>query len=225
MTTHASLPRLYAILDVEHMAGRPLEAICAALLDAGVRLFQHRNKSASPRQLLEEVSLLLPMIRRAGARLIVNDRADVALIADADGVHLGQTDLPVNMARRVLQPGRIVGYSTHNLEQLRHADASSADYVAFGPIFETGSKARPDPVVGLDGLRRAREATAKPLVAIGGITVQNAREVIDCGADSTAVISGLLAADDLAARAHDLLAALGEKECWARNWDCRLTIS
>jgi thiamine-phosphate pyrophosphorylase len=203
------LPRLYAILDVDRMAARPVASICGTLLDAGVRLFQYRDKRASSRRMFEAVSRLTPMIRERGGRLIVNDRADVALVTGADGVHVGQNDLPIDLARRLLGSGPIVGCSTHNLEQLRLADGSSANYVAFGPIFATTSKETPDPVVGLDGLRQARQATAKTLVAIGGITAQNARQAIDCGANSVAVISGLLDADDLAARALELMEAVG----------------
>jgi thiamine-phosphate pyrophosphorylase len=190
------------------MAGRSVESVCSTLLDAGVRLFQYRDKRASSRRMLEAVSRLIPMIRERGGRLVVNDRADVALVAGADGVHLGQDDLPVDQARSVIRPEQILGHSTHNLEQLRRANALHADYVAIGPIFETASKDAPDPVVGLNGLREARKATPKPLVAIGGITVQNARQVIECGADSVAVISGLLDADDLASRAHEFLDAV-----------------
>jgi thiamine-phosphate pyrophosphorylase len=203
-----SAQRLYAILDVDRMAGRPVEAVCAALLDAGVRLFQYRDKRATSRQMFERVSRLIPVIRAQSGKLIVNDRADVTLATGADGVHLGQDDLPVQMARRILGPGPIVGVSTHNLAQLRQADLCPADYIAFGPVFATASKEAPDPTVGLDGLRQAREATRKPLVAIGGITPQNARQVIECGADSVALISGLLDTEDLGARARELLVAL-----------------
>ena len=124
-------------------------------------------------------------------------------------MHLGQDDLPVGLARRVLKPGQWLGCSTHNLDQLRIADASPADYLAFGPIFPTTSKEAPDPTVGLSGLAEARQATSKPLVAIGGITISNARQVVQQGADFVAVISGLLAAPDLAARAREYLDVLG----------------
>ena len=204
-----SLPRLYAILDEDRMAGRSPESVCETLLDSGVRLFQYRAKSVSSRQMFEAVSRLIPVVRGRGGKLIVNDRADIAWVAGADGVHLGQNDLPVPMARRMLGPAAIVGYSTHNLEQLQLAGASSADYLAFGPIFPTTSKEAPDPVVGLDGLRQARKATSKPLVAIGGITAGNARQVIEGGADCVAVISGLLDGEDQGSRARELLAAVG----------------
>jgi thiamine-phosphate pyrophosphorylase len=204
-----SLARLYAILDAERLGGRRLEEVSEALLAAGVRLFQYRDKRGSSREMFEAVCALIPMIREQGGLLIVNDRADVALVAGADGVHLGQDDLPPDLARRVLKPGQYLGYSTHNVQQLRQADASPADYLAYGPIFPTASKEAPDPTVGLDGLARARQATAKPLVAIGGITVDNARQVIENGADSVAVISALLDAPDPGARAREFLSVLG----------------
>lgn len=199
------LPRLYAILDAGQLGGRPAAEVAEALLGAGVRWFQYRDKQGSSRRLFEASSSLMPVIRAAGGWLIVNDRADVARLAGADGVHLGQDDLPPESARRVLRPSQVVGCSTHNLDQLRRLDSSTADYLAFGPVFATGSKANPDPVVGLDGLARAREATSKPLVAIGGITTENASGVIDSGADAVAVIAGLLNAPDLGARAREFL--------------------
>lgn len=203
-----SLPRLYAILDVERIATGDVEEVCASLLSAGVRLFQYRHKRGTSRQIFEGVRRLIPIIHEWGGLLVVNDRADVASVTGADGVHLGQHDLPCALARRVLKPGQWVGCSTHNLDQLREADASSADYLAFGPIFPTTSKDAPDPTVGLDSLAEARRATSKPLVAIGGITVSNARQVVQQGADFVAVISALLTAPDVAARAREYLDAL-----------------
>jgi thiamine-phosphate diphosphorylase len=204
-----SLPRLYAILDVEQIEAGSTEQVCASLLGAGVRLFQYRHKRGSSRQIFEGVRPLIPMIHDAGGVLIVNDRADVASAAGADGVHLGQDDLLLRLARRVLKPDQWLGCSTHNVDQLRVADASPADYLAFGPVFPTASKEAPDPTVGLAGLAEARQATSKPLVAIGGITVSNARQALHHGADFVAVISGLLAAPDLTARAHEYLDVLG----------------
>jgi thiamine-phosphate pyrophosphorylase len=138
-------------------------------------------------QARELKSRLVPNIN-----LIMNDRADLCLAAGFDGLHIGQDDLSPESARRIIGPDRWLGVSTHNPEQLSEADKTSADYLAIGPIFATSSKANPDPVVGLDGVRQARELTRKPLVAIGGITRANARSVIDAGADSVAVISDLL---------------------------------
>jgi thiamine-phosphate diphosphorylase len=129
---------------------------------------------------------------RHSVRLIMNDRADLCLAADFDGVHVGQDDLSPESVRRIIGPYRWLGVSTHNPEQLRDADLTSADYLAIGPVLQTSSKEKPDPVVGLDGVRRARALTRKPLVAIGGITRANAVSVIEAGADSVAVISDLL---------------------------------
>jgi thiamine-phosphate pyrophosphorylase len=171
-------------------------------------LIQFRDKHASSRQLYQTCAELKELLQGADCSLIVNDRADVARAVDADGVHLGQDDLPVDMARRVLAPGKSIGFSTHSLEQVVAAERSTADYIAFGPIFPTASKEKPDPVVGLQGLQKARLATRKPLVAIGGITLQNARQVLAAGADSVAVIGDLLNAPDLRERAREFLSVL-----------------
>jgi thiamine-phosphate pyrophosphorylase len=166
-------------------------AAAEELAAAGVTLLQYRNKVGSARQILEDARELK---RRLGTsvRLIMNDRADLCLAAEFDGLHVGQEDLSPESARRVIGPELWLGVSTHNPEQLREADQTSADYLAIGPVFATGSKERPDPVVGLEGVRRARELSRKPLVAIGGITRANARSVLDAGADAVAVISDLL---------------------------------
>ena len=203
------IPRFYAIIDPAQAGGRPPAEVAETLLSAGVRLIQLRDKQGSSRDLFEQARSLSAIIRRGEGIFIVNDRADVARAAGADGVHLGQADLPVELARQILGPGKWVGFSTHVLAQVVEADRSSADYVAFGPIFETAGKERPDPVVGLDGLRQVRKATRKPLVAIGGITVRNARQVIEAGADSVAVIRDLLQAPDLAKRAEEFLKLVG----------------
>ena len=202
------LPSLYAILDRAHTGERSIADVCEVLLAGGVRLIQYRDKGATSRELFERSRPLLAKIRGAGGTFIINDRADVALAVGADGVHVGQDDLPVDMARVVVGAGRMVGFSTHNLEQVALADKTSADYIAFGPIFATQSKSQPDPVVGLEGLRCAREATRKPLVAIGGITLGKAGEVMAAGADSVAVIADLLRAPDVRARARAYLEAL-----------------
>ncbi|MFY9905818.1 MAG: thiamine phosphate synthase [Terriglobales bacterium] len=186
------LPRLYPILDPACF-GDSAEMLAAAeeLAAAGITLLQYRNKSGTARLMLEEARKLRALLGPS-VKLIMNDRADLCLGAGFDGLHVGQDDLLPESARRIIGPGRWLGVSTHNPEQLDEADKTSADYLAIGPIFATGSKANPDPVVGLEGLRRARELTRKPLVAIGGITRANAPSVIDAGADSIAVISDLL---------------------------------
>lgn len=192
------LPRVYPILDAGCFHNT-LGLISAAeeLLSAGVTLIQYRNKSGNARMMLEQARELHRQLR-AGApaphvpRLIMNDRADLCILAEFDGVHIGQDDLSPESVRSIIGPERWLGVSTHNPEQLREADLTSADYLAVGPVFSTLSKERPDPVVGLEGVRRARQLTRKPLVAIGGITRANAASVIEAGADSVAVISDLL---------------------------------
>ncbi len=189
-----ALPRLYPILDASLFADRKdLLDAAIELADAGCTPLQYRNKSGNARQMLEEARELKALVG-ASVKLIMNDRADLCLAAEFDGLHVGQDDLSPESARRIVGPGpaRWLGVSTHNPEQLAEADKTSADYLAIGPVFATSSKANPDPVVGLEGVRRARELTRKPLVAIGGITRANARSVIDAGADSVAVISDLL---------------------------------
>lgn len=186
------LPRLYAILDAAYFPA--VAGMCAAaeeLAAGGCTLLQYRNKSGSARRMLEEAREL--RARLAGnVKLIMNDRADLCLAAGFDGLHVGQDDLSPESARRIMGADRWLGVSTHNPEQLAEADQTSADYLAIGPVFGTTSKDNPDPVVGLEGVRRARELTRKPLVAIGGITRANAGSVIEAGADAVAVISDLL---------------------------------
>jgi thiamine-phosphate pyrophosphorylase len=170
-------------------------AAAEELAAAGCTLLQYRNKSGHARLMLEEARELrtrFGVASRSNVKLIMNDRADLCLAAGFDGLHVGQDDLLPESARRIIGDARWLGVSTHNPEQLADADRTSADYLAIGPIFATSSKVNPDPVVGLEGLRRARELTRKPLVAIGGITRASARSVIDAGADSVAVISDLL---------------------------------
>lgn len=204
------LPRLYAIIDPAQAGARSVWELADVLLAAGVRLVQFRDKRASSRELLERCLQVGERVRTYQGVFIVNDRADVAQAAGAAGVHLGQEDLPVELARRVLGPGKLVGASTHTLPQVVEADHSSADYVAFGPIYPTAGKERPDPVVGLEGLRAARQATRKPLVAIGGITAENARLVIEAGADSVAVIRDLLQAPEIGRRVEEYAKVLNE---------------
>jgi thiamine-phosphate pyrophosphorylase len=185
------LSRLYAILDSSCSPdSAALYLTAEKLVAGGVTLLQYRNKVGSARQILDHARELKLRLGRS-VRLIMNDRADLCLAADFDGVHLGQEDLSPGSARKVIGPELWMGVSTHNPEQMRQADQSSADYLAIGPVFATSSQERPDPVVGLEGIRRARELTRKPLVAIGGITRANARAVVEAGADAVAVISDL----------------------------------
>ena len=194
MHSIAPFPRFYPILDAGCFpdAAAMLAAACE-LQAAGVKLLQYRNKQASAVRMLEDARELKARIG-SSVRLIMNDRADLCLAAEFDGVHVGQEDLSAESARRVIGADLWLGVSTHNPEQLVQSDATTADYVAIGPVFATSSKENPDPVVGLDGVRRARALTQKPLVAIGGITRANALDVIRAGADAVAVISDLLPA-------------------------------
>ena len=179
--------------DVLAIHAVSLEDVTAEFRAAGVTLIQYRNKSGSPQEMLQSAEILRTTMAGSACRLIMNDRADLAVLANFNGVHVGQSDLSPEDARRVVGPSRLVGVSTHNDAQVRLADQSDADYIAIGPIFATGTKPDAEAVVGLEGVRRARALTTKPLVAIGGITRANARSVIDAGADSVAIISALFA--------------------------------
>lgn len=188
------VPRLYAILDPSLFQDDiALLAAAQELAAGGVTLLQYRNKSGNARQMLKQAHKLKSRLV-ASVTLIMNDRADFCLAAEFDGVHLGQNDLSPEGARQVIGPKRWLGVSTHNPQQVIAADKTSADYLAIGPVFSTASKANPDPVVGLEGVRQARSLTRKPLVAIGGITRANCRSVVEAGADSVAVISDLVTA-------------------------------
>jgi len=200
------LPRLYAIIDAAFLPDTAaLLAFAGELRAAGVALFQYRNKSGNTRQMLSQARELRRKLE--GARLIMNDRADLCLAAGFDGVHLGQEDLSPEGARRIVGEKLWVGVSTHNPEQVRAEASGSADYVAVGPVFATSSKANPDPVIGLEGVRAARRLTQKPLVAIGGISRENCRSVLEAGADAVAVISDLL--DNPRKSAEEFLRHLG----------------
>jgi len=200
------LPSLYAIADASFFPEtEKLVHFAQELAAAGVTLLQYRNKTGSPRRMLDD-ALALRKAVPDHVRLIMNDRADLALAADFGGVHVGQEDLSPESVRRLIGPSRWLGVSTHNPEQLAAANAAlsgsaPADYLAVGPVFATTSKDRPDPVIGLEGVRRARALTSKPLVAIGGITRQNCVAVIDAGADCVAVISDLVAPTQASPRA------------------------
>ncbi len=186
-----------------------LETECAQeLAAAGVRLLQYRNKGASACELFESSKRLSSLLIPQGVTFVVNDRADVAAAAEATGVHIGQADLGAKAARSVIGTGKLLGVSTHNLDQFKEAAGTSADYIAVGPIFATSTKANPDPVVGLEFLRRVRPLTDKPIVAIGGITLDHAAEVIQAGADCVAVIRDILLARDPGRRVRQYIELL-----------------
>lgn len=207
-----TLPRLYPILDADILKARSLalDSAARALRDAGVTLLQYRNKSGGPQAILREAEIIRSAFAGTDCRLIINDRADLAVLVGFGGVHVGQDDLSPADARRVIGANRWVGVSTHNDAQVRLADETDADYIAVGPVFATGTKLDAEPVIGLDGVRHARALTRKPIVAIGGITSANARSVIEAGADSVAVIGALFATDEpLEKLVRDFLKKLG----------------
>jgi len=207
-----AIPRLYAVLSADVFPGS-LEDWARRLAEAGVRLIQYRDKQAASGEMLRTAQRLAALAHSLNFRLVVNDRADIAALAAAGGVHVGQEDLPVEAARRICGPGSWVGVSTHTLDQVRAAATTSADYIAIGPIFPTSTKANPDPVVGVEFIRAARTLAAKPLVAIGGITAGRAPEVFAAGADSVAVSSDLAtAAGDLPARVSLYLRASSHRQ-------------
>jgi thiamine-phosphate pyrophosphorylase len=199
-----SLPRLYAVADGAF--GDPVR-LATDLFDGGASLVQIRHKGASSRILIQEVDEVLK-IRPRHARIVVNDRADVARLTGAFGVHLGQEDLSPSLARTVLAEGQVIGYSTHNLLQAMEAERAPVDYIAVGPIFATSTKENAAPVLGLERLREICTHIHKPVVAIGGITLDSARDVLDCGAASVAVIGDLLKHGNVVER--------------TRTWVCRL---
>ena len=188
-----TLPRLYPILDTGALERRGLSLVeaAAAMLEGGARVLQIRHKGLWSPRVFEDARAVASLCRRAGTILIINDRADIAKLLGA-GLHVGQDDLAPTDARALLGDGAMIGYSNHSAAQLRDAATEPVDYVALGPIFSTSSKQNPDALVGIDALRRYRALVGKPLVAIGGITRQNARAVFDAGADAVAVIADLL---------------------------------
>jgi thiamine-phosphate pyrophosphorylase len=197
-------PALYAILD-PNLSEIPVAELANQLAAAGVRLIQLRDKQSPSAHIFNTARELIATLAPRNVRFVLNDRPDIAAMLHC-GVHVGQQDLPVEDARTICGPSQWVGVSTHNLDQLRRADQTSADYIAIGPIYPTATKENPDPVVGLDFIRAARSITRKPLVAIGGITLETAPEVFGAGADSVAMIRDLCAAKYPAQHAREFLA-------------------
>jgi thiamine-phosphate pyrophosphorylase len=187
------LPRVYPILDTESLdrCGVSMETAAGAFLEGGAGILQIRHKTHWTRDFFETARTVARLCRESGTPLIVDDRADFAMLLDA-GLHVGQDDLAPRDARKLIGAEATLGYSSHNLAQLVAAGGEPVDYVAIGPIFATASKRNPDPVVGIEEIRRCRSLIEKPLVAIGGITLENARDIWDAGADSVAIIGALL---------------------------------
>jgi thiamine-phosphate pyrophosphorylase len=186
------LPKIYPITDTAISSLTHAEQV-AHLLSGGATFMQLREKKHSARSFFDDAASAVRLALAAGATIIINDRVDIALALGASGVHLGQTDMPPSAARRLLGPDAIIGYSTHNVDQVKEALALPINYLAFGPVFPTRSKLNPDPVAGLDPLRAAKAlAQELPVVAIGGIDLPNLADVFAAGADSAAIISGIL---------------------------------
>lgn len=186
------LPKLYAITDTRISNLSHAEQVLR-LSDGGAALIQLREKHKTPREFYEEAKAALAIARERNIKLIINDRVDIAFALKADGVHVGQDDMPPEAARKILGDDAIIGFSTHDITQAIEATKLPIDYIAIGPIFATATKENPDPIVGLENLRRVRDAIGDfSLVAIGGINKENAKEILSNGADSVAVISALL---------------------------------
>lgn len=204
-----AFPPLCVITD-EKLSGLRHREVAEQALQGGTPMIQLRDKGGDLRYLYEEALAIRHLCRRQGALFIVNDRLDLALAVEADGVHLGQNDLPPRLARALLKPGMLLGISTHSIEEAQEAEAAGADYIGFGPIFPTGTKRQPRPVVGVEGVRRLRAVADVPLVAIGGITLDRAPEVIGAGADGVAVISAIVGSGEIAAACRLFLSRIGD---------------
>lgn len=195
--------RFYAIVDPS--GGHDPVELARMMLAAGARILQLRLKDTPARDFAASARAIAPLCRKAGAIFIVNDRADIAILAGADGVHLGQEDLPLEAARRLMGARKLIGISTHSVRQAREAEAGGADYIGFGPMYPGGLKHTRDGQ-GLKKLRAVRAAVKIPIVAIGGITEARVREVLDAGADAAAIITDVVRAKDVAAKVRSILA-------------------
>ncbi|HET9529562.1 MAG TPA: thiamine phosphate synthase [Blastocatellia bacterium] len=194
-----SLPPIYPITD-RRLTGLTHAEQVERLAEGGATFIQLRDKTATPREFYNQALEAVRVARRLGARIIINDRSDIALAVGADGVHIGQDDLPAEKARALMGSDRIIGFSTHSLKQALEASSMPVDYIAVGPVFATSTKENPDAVVGLDILGEIKSLTSKPVVAIGGITLDRAGAVVRAGADSLAIISDLYATGDIPER-------------------------
>ncbi len=187
-----ALPKIYPITNAE-LSGLPHEEQVRLLLDGGATFIQVREKGAPSGDFFRSAAAAVQIGHERGAKIIINDRVDIALVTGADGVHLGQDDLHPEEARKILGPAAIIGFSTHSMEQALSAMSFPIDYIAIGPVFDTRTKSDPDPVVGVEGIRNVRQAIGHiPLVAIGGIRLENVSDVLSAGADSAAVISDIV---------------------------------
>lgn len=203
-----ALHGLYIILDPSICPDRPLHSVLTQSAQAGTQIFQYRNKTASMKEAYAEALMLRKIAAEEGVLFIVNDRCDLALAVDADGVHLGQDDLPFDYVRKLMGPEKLIGLSTHNADQVKEADALKPDYIGFGPIFTPSSKRDHDPVVGMEGLRSIRSLTSLPIFAIGGIQADQLGQLVHAGVDGVAVISAILRAPDVGHAVKSFLARM-----------------
>jgi thiamine-phosphate pyrophosphorylase len=190
--------RLCLVTDRALSRGRPLVEVVAAALRGGITMVQLREKTATTREFLEEARVLKALLGPLGIPLIINDRTDIALAVDADGVHVGQKDLPVSMVRAMIGPDKIIGLSITNREQLARPDATLPDYLGMGPLYAQTTKADASTPLGVEGFRALRAGTSKPVIAIGGLKADNSAPVLAAGADGLAVVSSIVGADDVA---------------------------
>lgn len=204
------LPKIYPVTDTR-LAKIPHAAQVEKLVEGGATIVQLRDKHAAPKDFYEAAKEALEIARRRNVKIIINDRVDLALALRTDGVHLGQNDLPPEQARKILGESAIIGFSTHNIEQAISAVRLPINYLAIGPVFTTRTKDNPEKAVGLETVKRVREAIGDfPLVAIGGITSENFREVLAAGADSLAIIADLIS--DSSNISHKLKILIGEEQ-------------
>ncbi len=198
------------VITDETLSGLRHRDVADQALQGGTPMIQLRDKRGNLRYLYEEALAIRQLCRRQEALFIVNDRLDLALAVHADGLHLGQDDLPPGHARRLLKPGMLLGISTHSVEEALEAEAAGADYIGFGPVFPTGTKTGVRPPVGLEGIRRIKGAVGIPVLAIGGITLERAPEVVQVGADGVAVISAIVGSGAITEACRRFLARIRE---------------
>jgi thiamine-phosphate pyrophosphorylase len=204
----SSLPRLYLLTDRHNTSQRPLSSVISQAVDAGVRMVQIREKDLDTRPLIDLVQNLIPLIKRHQGKVLVNDRIDLAMALDADGVHLRSDSLPLPRARRMLGNEKLIGISTHSIREVRYAEKEGADFVVLGPIFETPSKRMYGPPLGLHALETACRASRLPIFAIGGINPKHVASVMSSGAYGIAVISAILQAPNIIDSTHEFLSQL-----------------
>jgi len=200
------------VITDENLSGLRHHEVAEQSLRGGTPMIQLRDKERDLRYLYDEAVAIRRLCREHAALFIVNDRLDLGLAVEADGVHLGQEDLPARLARPLLRPGMLLGISTHSIEEARAAQASGADYIGFGPVFPTGTKTGTRPLVGLDGIRKVKAAVEIPVVAIGGITLEQVSAVIEAGADGVAIISAIVGSGEITAASRQFLARILERQ-------------